>query len=134
MHFHTKMSTMAEYRNTLCYISRREIIQERLDLLKDINENASFPVKGWPSDMRLTFWKKLVGKRDTFKLVLHLLGNGCSHYLLKRWIMPLQFQARHPTSPANRFHSERRRLQSPRLVLLPSLSLQASLSQWPSSR
>lgn len=92
------MSTLAEYRNTLRYLSKREIIQERLELFKDINENAFFSVKWWPKDMQLTFWKKPIGNRDTFKQVLLLLGNGCSPYLLKRWIMLSQFWAEHPTA------------------------------------
>ena len=92
------MSILAEYRYTLHYLSKREIIQERLELFKDINGNAFFPVKWWPSDMQLTFWKKPIGDRDTFKLVLFLLGNGCSPYLLKRWILLSQFWAEHPTA------------------------------------
>ena len=92
------MSTLAEYRDTLRYLSREEITQERLDLFKEINGNAFLPVKCWPSDMQLTFWKKPIGDRDTFKLVLFLLGNGCSPYLLKKWIMLSQFWAGHPTA------------------------------------
>lgn len=90
------MSTLAEYRDTLRYLSRREVTEERLDLFKEINGNAFFPVKWWPSDMQLTFWKKPINDRDTFKLALFLLGNGCSPYLLKRWIMLSQFWAGHP--------------------------------------
>ena len=73
-----------------------EIVQERLDLFTNINWNALFPVKWRPSDMQLTFWKKPIGDRDTFKLVLFLLGNnGCSPYLLKRGIMLWQFWSGH---------------------------------------
>ena len=90
------MSTLAEYRDTLRYLSRREVTEERLNLFKEINGNAFFPVKWWPSDMQLTFWKKPINDRDTFKLALFLLGNGCSPYLLRRWIMLSQFWAGHP--------------------------------------
>ena len=90
------MSTLTEYRDTLRYLSRKEITQERLDIFKEINGNAFFPVKWWPIDMQLTFWRKPIGDKDTFKLVLFLLGNGCSPYLLKRWIMLSQFWAGHP--------------------------------------
>ena len=86
------------WQNTLRYLSKREIIQERLELFKDINGNAFFPVKWWPKDMQLTFWKKPIGNSDTFKLVLFLLGNGCSPHPLKRCIMLSQFWAEHPTA------------------------------------
>ena len=68
MHFHTNMSTLAEYRETLRYLSRREITQERLDIFKEINGNVFFPVKWWPIDMQLTFWRKPIGDKDTFKV------------------------------------------------------------------
>ena len=93
------MATLADYCNTLRYLSRREIIQERQDLFKDINGNAFFPLKWWPGDMQLMFWKKPIGDSDTFKLLLFLLGNGCSPYLLlKKWIMLSQFWATHSTA------------------------------------
>ena len=87
------MTTLAEYRNTLRYLSREELIHERQDLFKDINGNAFFPLKWWPAELQLKFWKKPIGDRDTFKLVLFLLGNGCSPYLTRRWIMSSQFWA-----------------------------------------
>ena len=57
--------------------------------------NAFFPLKWWPMDMQLKFWKKPIGDKDTFQLVLFLLGNGCAPYLLKRWIMLSQLWATH---------------------------------------
>ena len=37
--------------------------------------------------LRLTFWKKHIGDRETFKLMLFCLGNGCSPPLISRWIL-----------------------------------------------
>ena len=40
-----------------------------------------------PLPLRLTFWKKLIGDRETFKLMLFCLGNGCSPPLISTWIL-----------------------------------------------
>ena len=37
--------------------------------------------------LRLTFWKKPIGDRETLKLMLFCLGNGCSPPLISRWIL-----------------------------------------------
>ena len=37
--------------------------------------------------LRLTFGKKPIGDRKTFKLMLFCLGNGCSPPLISRWIL-----------------------------------------------
>ena len=52
-----------------------------------------FPLKSWPREMVLMFWKKPPGDRETFKLVLFLLGNGCSPDLIRRWIVLSQHWA-----------------------------------------
>ena len=40
-----------------------------------------------PLPLRLTFWKKPIGDRETFKLMLFCLGNGCSPPLISTWIL-----------------------------------------------
>ena len=37
----------------------------------------------------MDFWRKPIGDRDTFKLMLFCLGNGCSPNLISRWILVL---------------------------------------------
>ena len=68
--------------------------------------------------MQLKFWKKPIGDKDTFQLVLFLLGNGCAPYLLKRWIMLSQLWATHQyhrreESPANRLRFKKTRTPKP---------------------
>ena len=84
------MTAVREYRETIRYLSRSEITQERIELFKVINGDAFFPLKTWPEDMRKTFWNKPIGDVGTFKLMLFALGNGCSPNLMVRWILTSQ--------------------------------------------
>ena len=96
--FLTKMATLADYRSTLRYLSKQEVVQQRLQLFHSINGNAFFPLTWWPDDMRMAFWKKPISDTDTFKLVLFFLGNGCSPHLFSEWIMLSQYWANYATA------------------------------------
>ena len=78
------MATLREYRKTVRYLSRREVSRERADLFKTLNGDAFFPIKLWPDEMRMAFWRKPIGDKDTFKLVLFCIGNGCSPNLISK--------------------------------------------------
>ena len=82
-----KMSWVNEYRETIRYLSKVEVIAERRELFGIINGDAFFPLSSWPIDLRLAFWKKPIGDRETFKIMLFCLGNGCSPPLISRWIL-----------------------------------------------
>ena len=84
------MATLREYRETVTYLSRREVSRERADLFKTLNGDAFFPIKLWPEEMRMAFWRKPIGDKDTFKLVFFCIGNGCSPNLISRWILLAQ--------------------------------------------
>ena len=81
------MSALHESRETVRNLSRKEASEERTDLFKTLNGDAFFPLKSWPEDIRMAFWQKPIGDRDTFKLVLFCLGNGCSSNLISRWTL-----------------------------------------------
>ena len=81
------MSALHEYRETVRYLSRKEVSEERADLFETLNGDAFFPLKSWPEDIRMAFWWKPIRDRDTFKLVLFCLGKGCSPNLISRWIL-----------------------------------------------
>ena len=81
------MSWVNEYRETIRYLSKVEVIAERRELFGIINGDAFFPLSSWPIDLRLAFWKKPIGDRETFKLMLFCLGNGCSPPLISTWIL-----------------------------------------------
>ena len=85
------MATLSEYRSTLSLLSRAEISQERLKLFQTINGDAFYPLSVWPQEMKMAFWRKPIGDSAAFKLSLFFLGNGCSPYLFRRWIMLSQF-------------------------------------------
>ena len=61
--------------------------------MKIIDGDAFFPLKSWPKDMKLIFWKKPMKYEETFKLVLFLIGNGCSPDLIRGWIVLAQYWA-----------------------------------------
>ena len=84
------MATVRLYREEVRYLSRTEVSQERLELLKIINGDAFFPLEKLPRDLRMAFWKKPIGDKDAFKLMLFCLGNGCSPNLITRWILLAQ--------------------------------------------
>ena len=81
------MSCVNEYRETIRYLSKAEVIAERRELFGIINGDAFFPLSSWPRDLRLAFWKKPFGDRETIKHMLFYLGNGCSTSLISRWIL-----------------------------------------------
>ena len=89
------MSALREYRETIRYLSKKEVSQERAELFKILNGDAFFPLKTWPDEMKMVFWQKPIGDKETFKLALFLLGNGCSPYLITKWIFLSQSWAPH---------------------------------------
>ena len=87
------MACLKLYREEIALLSKQEVVEERRKLLKVIDGDAFFPLKRWPKDIRLSFWKKPTRDTETFKLVLFLLGNGCAPTLISRWIMLAQYWA-----------------------------------------
>ena len=61
--------------------------------MKIIDGDAFFPLKSWPKEMKLIFWKKSMKDKETFKLLLFLIGNGCSPDLIRRLIVLAQYWA-----------------------------------------
>ena len=76
---------------TLC---KEEIVQGRKELYKFIYGEAFFPLRSWPKDMQLIFWKKPMGDEESFKLLLFFIGKGGGPTLISRWIMVAQFWAK----------------------------------------
>ena len=87
------MVSLKLYREEISLLSKAEVVEDRRKLMKVIDGDAFFPLKRWPNDMRLIFWKKPASDTETFKLVLFLLGNGCAPTLIARWIMLAQYWA-----------------------------------------
>ena len=48
-------------------------------------------LESWPKEMKVIFLKKLMKEEETFKLLLFLIGNGCSPDLIRRMIMLAQY-------------------------------------------
>ena len=61
-----------------------------LELFKIINGDAFFPLKTWPEELQRAFWRKPVGDKETFKMMLFALGNGCPPFLMSKWILTSQ--------------------------------------------
>ena len=64
-------------------LSRVEVVEQRRQLTRLIDGDVFFPLKSWPKEMRLIFWKK--NQWVIPKLVLFLIGNGCEPSLIGRW-------------------------------------------------
>ena len=45
-------------------------------------------------EFKVIFWKKQISDKDTFKLFLFLIGNGCSPHLISNWILTSQHLTR----------------------------------------
>ena len=90
------MAALKLYRQEIRLLSKKEVSDRRMDLLKDLNRNAFFPLKLWPRDMQTVFWKKPIRDTETFKLVLFFNGNGCAPQLYTEWILLAQCWAESP--------------------------------------
>ena len=89
-----KHSTIHFYHHHLRHLSHTSIIQQRLQLFNSFNGDAFYPLSVWPQEFKLIFWKKQIRTRDTFKLFLFLIGNGCSPHLISHWILTSQHWTR----------------------------------------
>ena len=81
------MATLEQYREKIRYLTQNEVVQWRREIFQAINGDVFFPLKRWPLERRLLFWSKPIGNRQTFKLVLFLVGNGCPPDLICPWIL-----------------------------------------------
>lgn len=81
------MATLNEYRSKFRLLSEQEVIAERRELFETINGNAFFPLKSWPQEYQRMFWAKPHGDKETFKLMMFCLGNGCAPQLITHWII-----------------------------------------------
>ena len=51
------MATLRLYREETRLLSRAEVVEERRQLTRVIDGDAFFPLKSWPKEMRLIFWR-----------------------------------------------------------------------------
>lgn len=71
------------------------ISDQRRTLFQLLNGDVFYPVQVWPKKILSTFWKKPIGDKDTFQLMLFFLGNGCSPDIITEWI----YSSQHWASP-----------------------------------
>ena len=83
------MAMISLYQEEIQLLSRQEVVEERKQLFWMLNGDAFFPEKLWPKDIRLIFWKKPIGDKETFKL-LFFHSNGCNPEIISRWILLAQ--------------------------------------------
>ena len=81
------MATLNEYRSKFRLLSKQEVIAERREPFETMNGNAFFPLKSWPQEYQRMFWAKPHGDKETFKLMMFCLGNGCAPQLITHWII-----------------------------------------------
>ena len=75
------------YLMTINMLSLQEIVNERKDLYSAINGDVFYPLNVWPEWMKRLFWRKPLGDTMTFKLLCLMLGNGCSPFVICKWIL-----------------------------------------------
>ena len=81
------MATLKAYCIKFCLLSKQEIIVKwrELHMFKCINGDAFFSLKWWPQEHQRMFWAKPIGNKETFKLMMFCLGNGCAPQLIMEW-------------------------------------------------
>ena len=67
--------------------TKAEVSEKRRTLSQAINGDLFYPVKMWPKHMEFIFWKKPIGDKGTFKLLLFLVGNGCAPAVAAEWVL-----------------------------------------------
>ena len=75
------------YLRKMAAASQIDIIAERNRLFSLINGEAFFALKFWPSWIKQTFWNKPLSDKQTFKIMLFFIGNGCSPTVSCQWII-----------------------------------------------
>ena len=63
------------------------IVQIRKDILDIIDGDVFFPLKLWPQKIKLAFFQKPITDAKLFQLMLFLIGNGCPHETIFKWIL-----------------------------------------------
>ena len=75
-----------------------EVSSCRMQLFEEINGDVFFPLSQWPSNMKQCFWRKPMTDQDTFRFLLFMLGNGCSPFVISKWILSSQKWASYATT------------------------------------
>ena len=83
------------YRTQFLDTTKRANISRRTELLTSINGDIFYPLKQWPTKMKLKFWNKPLSDNDCFELFLFFIGNGGSPHVIAEWILTSQVWAEH---------------------------------------
>lgn len=78
---------MGDIRDFIRNSTKREMSEKRQSLLKDLDGDMFYSLSVWRHDMRRLLWKKPIGDKESFKLVLFLMRNGCPPTLVIDWIV-----------------------------------------------
>ncbi len=78
---------MKELWTVMQSLKMEAICERRRDLSKLINGEVFFPMKVWPHWMKPIFWRNPRSDKNTFILVLFLLGKGCLPYIIGAWVL-----------------------------------------------
>ena len=89
------MSTLQFFNTYIWHLSKQQISNERLLLFQLINGDIFYPIRTWPLEMQLLFWNKPTSDKDSFRLMLFLIGNGCPPNITAKWILSSQHWAPH---------------------------------------
>ena len=65
------------YNNEMKYFDRQKILEEWKEIFKLLDGDVFYDMRRWPNDVEKIFWQKPMSDRNTFKVVLFFVGNGC---------------------------------------------------------
>lgn len=78
---------MSSYGKFIFNLPKDQYVKERRNLFSLINGELFYPLREWPSDYKLMFWKKPLTDTETFKMFLFLSGNGCPPEVMQKWLL-----------------------------------------------
>ena len=72
---------------TFLHATTTSVSEKRKELFHIINGDCFYPLRTWPESIQTMFWKKPLQDKETFKLMLFLVGNGCGPLVAAEWIL-----------------------------------------------
>ncbi|CAB4002464.1 Hypothetical predicted protein [Paramuricea clavata] len=76
---------------------KEKIREKRLEIVSLLDGDVFYNIDSWPKELRLILWKKPLSDKETCKLILFLVGNGCPPLIAYKWIITSTYWGREKT-------------------------------------
>lgn len=84
---------IVHYADFFLSLDRESILKKRRELFSLIDGDTFYPLRSWPLQHKVRFWKKPLSDQDTFQTLMFLVGNGCAPEIANKWILSSTFYA-----------------------------------------